>query len=453
MKDALNIVVVICHDIGQHLGCYGQSDVRSPNIDAFAETGLRFENSFCTAPQCSPARAALWTGRFPHANGVVGLSHAGFANDLKPDEKHLAQILRENGYETCLFGVQHEAVNAERCGYEYIHGGGCDGHAYDENFTCSRLADGFAEFIKEREKSDRPFFAQVGFFEPHRPFPKDEDVECLDQEQVTVPPYLPDIPEIREDLVDMEASIHSADRAFGRIVDAVRSSEVADNTLIIFTADHGIPFPYAKMTLLDAGLEVPLILSGPGIPKGVRGEMVSHVDVLPTLLDLVGVPYPDNLHGKSFHALLEQREYAPNKAVFGEKTYHTYYDPMRAVRTDRWKLIANFEFTPRIETSPDYFDNGKSYVEAAKAQNLIGINNYRPPYELYDLIQDPYELNNLADDPGFFEIRNRLIGRLYQWMEDTCDPLLNGAMMQGGFVQRMDRFKTTVENVKSGEKS
>jgi N-sulfoglucosamine sulfohydrolase len=442
MKDALNIVVVICHDLGQHLGCYGQPDVRSPNIDAFASTGTRFENSFCTAPQCSPARAALWTGRFPHANGVVGLSHAGFANDLKPDEKHLVQILRGNGYETCLFGVQHEAVNAERCGYEYIHGGGCDGHAYDEDFTCSRLADGFLEFIKKRKASDRPLFAQIGFFEPHRPFPRDKDVECLNREQLTVPPYLPDIPEIREDLADMEASIHSADRAFGRIVEAIRSSEISDDTLIVFTADHGIPFPYAKMTLRDAGLEVPLILSGPGIPEGVREEMISHVDVLPTLLDLTGIPCPQNLHGRSFFPLMAQQAYVPNEYIFGEKTYHTYYDPMRAVRSDRWKLIANFEFTPLIETSPDYFDNGKSYVETAKAQNLDGINNYRPPYELYNLSEDPFELNNLADDTEYLKTRDRLIVRLHQWMKETVDPLLNGAMMQGGFVQRMDHFKS-----------
>jgi len=299
-----------------------------------------------------------------------------------------------------------------------------------------------SDFIKKRSKTDRPLFAQIGFFEPHRPFPKDEDVECLNQDQLTVPPYLPDIPEIREDLADMEASIYSADRAFGRIVDAIRSSKIGENTLIIFTSDHGIPFPHAKMTLHDAGLEVPLIFSGPGISKEVRGEMVSHVDVVPTLLDLVGIPCPENLQGRSFSALLAQQEYVPNEYIFGEKTYHTYYDPMRAIRTDRWKLIANFEFTPRIETSPDYFDNGKSYVETAKAHNFMGIDNYHSPYELYDLIQDPNELNNLAVDPGFQEIRDRLICRLYQWMKDTGDPLLDGAMMQGGFIQRMDHFKT-----------
>lgn len=431
-KSPPNIVVVICHDLGRRLGCYGVHHVRSPNIDCFAASGTRFENSFCAAPQCSPSRAALWTGRFPHANGVVGLSHDGFCNDLHPGERHLAQILRAAGYETRLFGNQHEARSAERCGYEYIHGTG----------PCGKIADEFAAFMAGRESATRPLFAQIAFFEPHRPFPH-ADVTPLPAGDVTVPAYLPDIPEVREDLVDIEASIASADRAFGRCLAALRSSRIAENTIILFTADHGIAFPHAKMTLYDPGIEVPLILAGPGIRAGiVHPEMIVNVDVLPTLLDLAGLPCPANLHGRSFSALLMHGEYKPSELIFAEKTYHTYYDPMRAVRSSHWKLIANFEFAPGQETAPDYLNNAKGYVEVAKALNVPYSVQYHPPFELYDLKNDPHEQHNLADDPSHSGMRDDLICSLRKWMQDTDDPLLRGPMAQGAYLQRMAAFKS-----------
>lgn len=431
MSKLPNIVVVICHDLGQHLECYGVSDVRSPNIDAFAASGIRFENSFCTAPQCSPSRGALWTGRYPHANGLVGLAHAGFANELNPDERHLAQILGDAGYETRLFGTQHESKDPARLGYQHVHKG----------WLCGELATEFETFLSQRHETDTPLFAQIGFFEPHRPFPHD-DVELLPQDQLTVPPYMPDIPEVREDLADLEASIASADQAFGRILQAIRTSAVADDTIILFTADHGIAFTHAKMTLYDPGIEVPLMLSAPGIEGGrTFDEMISNVDVLPTLLDLIGLPKADNLHGRSFASLLRNQPYESNQAIFGEKTYHTYYDPMRAIRTDRWKLIANFEFAPWQEMSPDFDCNTKGYVETAKALNPPYDQMYHPPLELYDLQADPCEQTNLAEVPEHCHARDELVCALRQWMQDTGDPLLDGPMAQGAYRERMQAFK------------
>jgi arylsulfatase A-like enzyme len=431
MKQRLNLIVVICHDLGQHLGCYGAPDVLTPNIDAFASTGTRFQNSFCSAPQCSPSRAALWTGRFPHANGVVGLTHAGFANDLNPGEQHLAQLLRLGGYETHLFGNQHEARKPERCGHEFIHGSG----------PCARIASEFSEWLGQRDHHERPLFAQVNFFEPHRPF-LHEDVKALPPEHLAVLPYLPDIPEVREDLSDLDASIASADRAFGVLVEAVRSSDIAGNTLVVFTADHGIAFPHAKMTLYDPGIQVALILAGPGIRPGVvHHEMISNVDVMPTLLELAGLPVPQNLHGRSFAGLIHGEAYDATELIFAEKTYHTYYDPMRAVRSRRWKLIANFENAPWQEVSPDYDNNGKSYIEIARALNVPYEVQYHPPFELFDLEADPHEQNNLVDDLLYRDVRDDLIKKLWEWMSRTGDPLLNGPMAQGAYRQRMQEFQ------------
>src|SRR5579872_1625741 len=158
-----NVLIIIAHDLGRHLGCYGVPTVQSPNIDALAADGVKFTNAYCVAPQCSPSRAALFTGRYPHQNGVMGLCHALFAWDLYPEERHLAAILNGAGYLTALAGVQHETTRPKEMGWQEI----LPVRVVDGRPQCARAADAAAAYLRGRAAKEEPFYLQVGFFEPH----------------------------------------------------------------------------------------------------------------------------------------------------------------------------------------------------------------------------------------------------------------------------------------------
>lgn len=177
----------------------------------------------------------------------------------------------------------------------------------------------------------------------------------------------------------------------------------------------------------------------PGIAGGrVYNEMISNVDFMPTMLELLGQEVPGNVQGRSFKGLITGEGYTPHEAIYAEKTYHTYYDPMRAVRTEKWKLIVNFECAPQQETSPDYDNNAKGYPEIALGRPLPSV--LHPLFELYDLEVDPYEQENLAYQPAYAQVRAGLIRQLRQWMQDTGDPLLEGPMAQAAYRARMAVF-------------
>ncbi|MCX7600054.1 MAG: sulfatase, partial [Armatimonadetes bacterium] len=323
-----------CHDLGQHLGCYGAATVNSPNLDRLAGEGVRFSSSFCVAPSCSPSRAAIATGRYPHSNGVMGLCHGNFAWDLHPAERHLAGILAEAGYRTVLAGVQHETRRPHDMGWQEVLGGR---HA-------GEVAEGAARWLRQTGCRSQPFYAQIGFFEPHRmfhTFGPDPD----HSRGVTVPPWLVDEPSAREEFAGYQGAIRTMDSAVGQVLAALDDLGLRDNTMVIFTTDHGMPFPRAKCSLYDPGISVALIIRWPsrGWAGGrVFAEMISNVDYLPTILDAVGVPIPENVQGRSFAPLLDGREYVPRTEIFAEMTYHDYFDPRRCIRTRTHKLIANF---------------------------------------------------------------------------------------------------------------
>jgi len=414
MSEKPNILLVITHDTGRHLSCYGQR-VSTPNMERLAREGVIFRQAYCTAPQCSPSRASLLTGMLPRENGMIGLAHRGFC--LKPDVPRLPVLLGQAGYSTRLFGHQHEATGPAALGYEHFTPPeiGCD---------CRKIAPLVVEFLEH--SPPQPFYAVAGFTQTHRPYP--ETSGPLDS--VHVPPYLPDVPEVRRDVANLNRSVEMVDEAVGMILDALDRSGLAPSTLLIYTTDHGIAFPGAKATLFDPGIGIALLMRGPGGISGGRevGSLVSNMDVLPTLLEICGQPVPPCVEGKSLLPLIRGEAVRLREELFVELTYHAGYDPMRGIRTEQYKYIRSFEWRPWWY--PPNVDGGQHMPSPSKqwfARHRPEVfREPRPEELLYDLTADPLERDNLADSPAYAGVLAELRERVEGKMRRTNDPLLSG---------------------------
>jgi N-sulfoglucosamine sulfohydrolase len=408
-----NILLMICHDLGRRLGCYGE-DVRTPHLDALAAAGVLFTNYFCTAAQCSPSRGSILTGRFPHRNGLMGLAHIGW--EFNEDEKTLPMYLNDAGYSTHLFGLQHESSDAHRLGYQHLHLHEGSGHA-------RTVAADVAAFLEDTAgRSEPPFFACVGTGEPHRPYQR-EGYPTDDPQRLRPLPYLPDKPGIREDLAGLNGLIQVVDEAAAHMMDALERSGLAGNTLFIFTTDHGIAMPRAKGTCYDPGIETALIVRLPGrFAGGVRrGELLSNVDLLPTLLELAGCDAPGDLDGYSFLPLLAGGDYQTRDHIFIEMSWHDKYNPMRGIRTTSHKYVRNFGDLPLVFLPLDIYVG-----RAGEETRAEFYSRSRPQEELYDLTDDPFEQRDRSDDPACAKTLRDLRQRVQEWMEATDDPLIKG---------------------------
>lgn len=401
-----NILHIITHDTGRHLECYGE-DVKTPNANRLAKKGVRFTNYFCTAPQCSPSRASMFSGLMPHNNGVMGLVHRGFS--LKLGVEYLPQILSENGYRTYLFGFQHESRDSVRLGYQKVFQGGC--------YSCAKIVPLLNNFLLSNPR--QPFFMSLGFSETHRKFPEVENTV----KHLKVPSFLPDEPEVKKDIAGLNVLVERVDKYLGEILEILEKTGLSKTTLVIFTTDHGIAFPGAKSTLFDPGIGTFLIMRGPGGFGETEkiDALLSNLDLTPTILDYLGIKVPPQIQGKSFLPIIRGDKEKIREEIYAELTYHAAYDPMRGIRTERHKYIRSFEIRPWY-FSPNFDDSFSKDLFKKKGY----FNRLRPFEFLFDLKKDPLERTNLAHEVAYSEVLERLRKRLIEWMRETCDPLLEG---------------------------
>ncbi|MFL0448053.1 sulfatase [Corynebacterium xerosis] len=414
-----NVVLVHWHDLGRHLELYGAAGARSPSLERLAAQGLLFTNAHAVAPLCSPSRGALLTGRYPQSNGIVGLVHHGW--EYMPGVRTLPSLLGEAGWLSALIGMQHESANPSSLGY--------DAHDVTDS-DCGYVVDRAEEWLARRARArdagdDSPFLLNTGFFEVHRPYPAGKYPDH-DPDAITVPDYLPDTPEVRADLSAFHGAIEHADRETGRLIEAIDGNGFADDTWVVFFTDHGEAFPGAKSTLYARGTGISLIIRPPrsaGVAPRRYEDLFSGVDLVPTLLELLGQPVPDEVQGVSHAEAIAAAapSKAPRSAVFAVKDYHDSYDPIRAIRTADFSYIENHAPRPRLELPLDIADSRSG--RALQGAHLLP----RSRYELYDLRFDPGETVNRADHPGYEEVRGLLAERLARWRAEVRDATVDVA--------------------------
>ncbi|WP_269524558.1 sulfatase family protein [Coraliomargarita parva] len=413
-----NVIYIHTHDMGRYISPYGHA-VSTPHLQAFAERSTLFRQAYCCGPTCSPSRAGLLTGMTPHETGMLGLAHRGFT--FSRPELHLAAYLKAKGFLTALCGMQHEFNSAwDQMPYEESHfkHDGPAGVDYDLDATKSAI-----EFLSCQQ--DRPYFLSYGLFYPHRPF-LTADYNVFRPDYMRPPAPLPDTPEIRRDMADYAYTVNRADDCIGQVLETIYRYGHDRNSLIIMTTDHGIAFPGMKCNLTDHGIGVTLMMAAPGnqTAGAAVDALVSHLDIYPTICDLLGLAAPDHLQGSSLRPLLEGTTESIRDEVFSEVTFHAAYEPMRCVRTKRHKLIFRYELDQRPLANCDGSLSKDELLRFDWGSQIL------PQVELYDLMLDPSEACNRAADPVYADVRQDLERRLLDWMKRTSDPLLDGHVEQ-----------------------
>jgi len=356
-----NILYLHTHDLGRYCQPYGHA-IPMPNMQRLAEGGVVFRQAFCAAPTCSSSRAALLTGQYPHSCGLPGLVNRGF--ELEHVDRHIVHTLRAAGYHSALIGLQHIRSDSTTIGYDEVANVGWD-----------NIQDAAAEWFASAPH--QPFFVSVGFADTHREFAEPGPAE--DERYCLPPAPLP----------------------------------------------HGIAFPSMKCNLNQHGMGVALVMRGLGGFTGgqVCDALISHVDVFPTMCDLLGIKSPEWLQGRSFMPVIRGEADEVNEHIYGEVTWHAACEPMRSVRTKRYNYIRRFDgrtrpVLPNCDDGPAksvWIDSGWRDLPVAEEQ-------------LYDLIFDPNEVNNVAVDRAMEDVLDDMRGRVDGFMHETDDPLLGGPL-------------------------
>lgn len=431
-----NIVLIIADDMNwDDCGAYGHPTIRTPNIDALAKEGMKFETAYLTASSCSPSRSSMITGLYPHNTDAEQLHWP-----LPGDRSLFTESLRKAGYWTAAAGKWHlgDAVRdrfdlikeADIRGFQLPSGA----KGSEKMIAAAKQASGCEDWmhVLQARPKDKPFFLWLAALDPHRDYAEGIVAKPHQSKDVRVPPYLPDNEKTRHDFTLYYDEIHRLDDYIGQVVAELEKQKVAENTIIIFISDNGRPFPRDKTTMYDGGIRTPMIVVWPEKikPGSVCKNLVSTIDIAPTLLDLAKAPANSSFEGRSFSRMLIDPTVSIREYAFAEDHWHDYEDHARAVCSKQYKYIRN-DYVDLPNTPPADAGRSETFQQMLKLRDAKKLNTHqmacftkpRAAEELYDLRADPFELNNLANDPKYAQTLQAHRDALKDWSKQTDDKI------------------------------
>ncbi|SFJ76377.1 Arylsulfatase A [Paenibacillus sp. UNC496MF] len=434
-----NILLITADDLNYNspgvTGC-GVRDV-TPNIDRLAGEGIRFRHAHVTSAVCQPSRSVLMTGKYPHQNGALGFE------PINDNVCTLQELLRQAGYYNGIIGKEaHLAPTWKFCWDSFIT-------TMDEENGFGRSPEVYythtKHVIEQAKQAGKPFFLMANSHDPHRPFAGSEQElkkfgrytkasRHYTPEEIEVPGFLPDLPDIRKELAQYFTSVHRCDETVGEILRALKESGLEEQTLVMFLSDNGMAFPFAKTNCYLTSTRTPWIIRWPGrVKPGTVDEehMISGIDFMPTVLETVGLNAPEDLNGDSFLPLLTGGKQVHRTKVF---TFFTQTAakrdfPMRCVQNRRLGYIYN-AWSDQETAFKNESQSGRTFKameEAAQHDEYVRRRThffqYRVREELYDFEQDPDALVNLIDEPEYRQQLADFQSDMLNMMESTGDPL------------------------------
>jgi arylsulfatase A-like enzyme len=440
-----NVLIVIADDWSwPHAGVYGDKVVKTPHFDRAAKRGMLFHRSYCVASSCTPSRAAILTGQVAHR-----LQQGGNLHGTLPQQYEVfPDLLERAGYVIGLVG--------KGWGPGVLEGSGRTRN------PAGPPAKNFAAFLKALPK-DRPFYFWYGSKDPHRPYEEGIGVKAgMNPAAVKVPPYWPDTPKVRGDILDYYARVQRFDDQLGELLVELEKSGRADETIVIIISDNGMPFPRCKANCYEMSTHMPMAVLWPGKLAQDRHchDFVSFIDLAPTILEAAGVPVPKAMHGQSLMPLLlGDLGWKGRDRVFVERERHANVRkdnlsyPVRAIRTKDFLYVRNLRPDRWPAGDPELvfavgpfgdIDDGPCKREVMRLaagtpaeKHLFELScGKRPAEELYDLKKDPFEMVNVAGKAEYAKVQAGLRAELDRWMADTNDPRVGA----GGGDDRWDTF-------------